>query len=142
MWHQRPPFPVNLRELASLRLEGTQVKYSAGVLHWSTHCLIGTDPLVVCCPPIVREQPHPIRGLSAIQCRHVGRASTNQRPPHQWVQRALSSAIGDPYKLRCASTSGSVLEYLLYRTLQTGAVGGTSTARTLKFTGQKASSRV
>ena len=25
---RRPPFPVNLRDLASLRLEGTQAKYS------------------------------------------------------------------------------------------------------------------
>ena len=27
-WQRRPPFPVNLRDLASLRLEGTQAKYS------------------------------------------------------------------------------------------------------------------
>ena len=54
---------------------------------------------------------------------------------------STSSAIGDPYKLRCTSTSGSVLEYLLYRTLRTGAVGGSPTAKTLKFTGQEASSR-
>ena len=27
-WHRWPPFPVNLCDLASLRLEGTQVKYS------------------------------------------------------------------------------------------------------------------
>ena len=31
----------------------------------------------------------------------------------------------DPYKLRCASTSGSVLEFFLKQILQAGAVGGT-----------------
>ena len=67
--------------------------------------------------------------------------SANQRPPHHWVQRVLSSATGDPYKLRCVSTSGSVLEFLLLQTLQTGAVGGTPTALTLKSTGKEASSR-
>ena len=115
----------------------------AGVLWWSIHCLIGMDPLVVCCPPIGKEQ-----------------ASANQRPFHHsvwddrgrvreglsqskafhWVWRVLSSATGDPYKLRCVSASGSVLEFLLLRTLQTGAVGGTPTALTLRFTGQEASS--
>ena len=54
--------------------------------------------------------------------------SANQRPSCHWVRRVLSSAIGDPYKLRCASTSGSVLEFLLLRILRTGAVGGTPTA--------------
>ena len=72
---------------------------------------------------------------------HAGKVSANQRLSCQWVQRALSSAIGDPYKLKCAGTSGSVLEYLSYSTLQAGAVGGTPTARTLKFTGQEASLR-
>ena len=71
----------------------------------------------------------------------MGKASANQRPSRHWVRRVLSSAIGDPYKLRCTGTSGSVLEYPLYRTLRTGAVGGTPTAKTLKFTGQEASSR-
>ena len=71
----------------------------------------------------------------------MGKASANQRLSHHWVRRVLLSAIGDPYKLRCAGTSGSVLEYLSYSTLWTGAVGGTPTARTLKFTGQEASSR-
>ena len=28
-WQRRPPFPVNLRGLASLRLEGMQAKYSS-----------------------------------------------------------------------------------------------------------------
>ena len=63
----------------------------------------------------------------------VGKASANQRLSRQWVWRALSSAIGDPYKLRCAGTSGSVLEYLSYSTLQAGALGGTPTAKTLKL---------
>ena len=70
-----------------------------------------------------------------------GRASANQRPSHPWVQRVLSSATGDPYKLRCMSASGSVLEYLWLQTLQAGAVGGTPTFLTLKFTGKEASSR-
>ena len=73
-----------------------------------------------------------MRGLSAIQCGAIEgvqeKASANQRPSHHWVWRVLLSAIGDPYKLRCASTSGSVLEFLLLRTLRTGAVGGTPTA--------------
>ena len=71
----------------------------------------------------------------------MGKASANQRLSCHWVQRALSSAIGDPYKLRCAGTSGSVLEYLSYSTLRAGAVGGTPTAKALKFIGQEASSR-
>ena len=33
VWHRRPPIPVNLHELASLQLEGTQAKNSAAVLH-------------------------------------------------------------------------------------------------------------
>ena len=32
-WQRRPPFSVNLRDLVSLRLEGTQAKCSASVLH-------------------------------------------------------------------------------------------------------------
>ena len=86
-----------------------------------------------------------MRGLSAIQCGMIGgaceKASANQRPSCHWVWRVLSSATGDPYKLRCVSASGSVLEFLLLRALQTGAVGGTPTALTLKFTGKEASSR-
>ena len=31
-WQRRPPFPVNLRDLVSLRLEGMQAKCSASVL--------------------------------------------------------------------------------------------------------------
>ena len=71
----------------------------------------------------------------------MGKASANQRLSRHWVWRVLSSAIGDPYKLRCAGTSGSILEYLSCSTLWTGAVGGTPTAKMLKFTGQEASSR-
>ena len=33
VWQRRPPFPVNLCDLVSLRLEGTQAKCSASVLH-------------------------------------------------------------------------------------------------------------
>ena len=69
------------------------------------------------------------------------KVSANKGPSHHWVQRVLSSATGDPYKLRCVSASGSVLEFLLLRTLQTGAVSGTPTVLTLKFTGKEASSR-
>ena len=70
-----------------------------------------------------------------------GRASANQRPSCLWVWRVLSSATGDPYKLRCVSALGSVLEYLWLRTLQAGAVGGTPTALTLKSTRKEVSSR-
>ena len=107
--------------------------------------LIGTDPLVVCRPPIGKEKAltnqRPFHHSVQSDRGCTGKASVNQRLSRHWVQRALSSAIGDPYRLRCASTSGSVLEYLLYRTLRTGAVGGTPTAKMLKFTGQEASSR-
>ena len=41
----------------------------AGVLWWSIHHLIGMDPLVVCRPPVGKEQ-----------------ASANQRPFHHSVQ--------------------------------------------------------
>ena len=90
------------------------------------------DPLVVCHPPVGKEKALTNQRPSAIQCGMIEgareKASANQRPSHHWVQKVLSSASGDPYKLRCASTSGSVLEFLLLRTLQTGAVGGTPTA--------------
>ena len=103
------------------------------------------DPLVVRCPPIGEERAlsnqRPFHHSVQSDRGHAGKASANQRLSHHWVWRVLSSAIGDPYKLRCASTLGSVLEFLLYSTLWTGAVGGTPTARMLKFTGQEASSR-
>ena len=94
--------------------------------------LTGTDPLVVRRPPIGKEKAStnqsPFRHSVQSDRGHAGKASANQRLSHHWMRRVLLSAIGDPYKLRCASTSGSVLEYLLYRTLRTGAVGGTPTA--------------
>ena len=94
--------------------------------------LTGTDPLVVHRPPVGKEKAstnqRPFHHSMRSNRGHVGKASANQRLSHDWVWRVLSSAIGDPYKLRCASTSRSVLEYLLYRTLRTGAVGGTPTA--------------
>ena len=107
--------------------------------------LTGRDPLVVRRPPIGKEKAstnqRPFCHSMRSDRGHAGKASANQRLSRHCVRRVLSSAIGDPYKLRCASTSGSVLEYLLYRTLWTGAVGGTPTAKMLKFTGQEASSR-
>ena len=117
-------FPVDLRDWLPSDSRDRRRDARAGVLRLSIHCLIGTDPLVVCCPLVDKEQ-----------------ASANQRPFHHWVRRVLSSATGDPYKLRYISASGSVLEFLLLRTLQTGAVGGTPTALTLKSTGKEASSR-
>ena len=106
--------------------------------------LTGMDPLVVHRPSVGKEKaltnqrPFCHSVWSDRGC--AGKASANQRLSRHWVRRVLSSAIGDPYKLRCTSTSGSVLEYLLYRTLRTGAVGGAPTAKMLKFTGQEASS--
>ena len=108
--------------------------------------MIGMDLLVVCRPPVGKEQDsanqrpfrHSVRDDRG--CVREG-LPANQRPSRHWVRGVLSSATGDPYKLRCVSASGSVLEFLLLWTLQTGAVGGTPTALTLKFTGQEASSR-
>ena len=92
----------------------------------------GTDPLVVLHPAVGKEMAstnqRPLRHSMQSDRGHTGKALANQRFSRHWVWRALSSAIGDPYKLRCASTSGSVLEFLLYRTLRTGGVGGTPTA--------------
>ena len=116
--------PVNLCDWLPSDSRDRRRDARVGVLRPSIHCLIGTDPLVVCCPLVDKEQ-----------------ASANQRPPRHWVRRVLLSATGDPYKLRCVSASRSVLEFLLLQTLQTGAVGGTPTALTLKFTGKEASSR-
>ena len=137
---------MNLRDWLPSNSRDRRRDAQAGVLWWSIHRLIGMDPLVVCCPPIGKEH------ASANQrpfCHSVGddrghtheKASANQRPSRHWVWRVLSSATGDPYKLRCVNASGSVLEFLLLRTLWAGAVGGTPTALTLKFTGQEASSR-
>ena len=102
---------MNLRDWLPSDSRDRRRDAQAGVLWWSIHCLIGMDPLVVHHPTIGKEQ-----------------ASANQRPSCHWVRRVLSSATGDPYKLRCVSALGSVLEFLLLRTLQTGAVGGTPTA--------------
>ena len=69
-----------------------------------------TDPLVVRGPPIGKEKaltnqrPFCHSMWSNRGC--AGKASANQRLSHHWVRRVLSSAIGDPYKLRCASTLG------------------------------------
>ena len=117
----------------------------AGVLWLSIHCLIGTDPLVVCCPLVDKEwasanqRPFCHSVQNDRGCAREGLSQSEA--PHHWVWRVLSSATGDPYKLRCVSASGSVLEFLLLRTLQTDVVGGTPTALTLKFTGKEASSR-
>ena len=122
---------MNLRDWLPSDSRDRRRDAQAGVLWWSIHCLIGTDPLVVCHPPVGKEQ-----------------ASANQMPFHHsvrddrgHVREGLSqseaflplgaesaTATGDPYKLRCVGALGSVLEFLLLRTLQTGAVGGTPTA--------------
>ena len=123
------------------RRRGTQV----GILRLSIHCLIGMHPLVSCHPLVVKDEAsanqrpccHSVRNHRGTH----GRASANQRPSHLRVWRVLSSATRDPYKLRCVSTSGSVLEYLWLLTLQADAVGSTPTALTLRFTGKEASSR-
>ena len=136
-------FPCNLRDWLPSdsrdRRRGTQV----GILRLSIHCLIGMHPLVSCRPLVVKDQ------ASANQRSHHHSVwyhrgcmwQANQRPSHSRVQKVLSSATRDPYKLRCVSVSGSVLEYLWLWTLQADAVGGTLTALTLRFTGKEASSR-
>ena len=63
------PFPVNLRDWLPSDSRDRRRDAQAGVLWSSIHCLIGTDPLVVCCPPIGKEQ-----------------ASANQRPFRHSVQ--------------------------------------------------------
>ena len=79
--------------------------------------------------PLTRSRPQPIRGLSTIQCgmkEHAcGRASANQRPPPSLGAESAVICYRDPYKLRCVSTSGSVLEFLSKQILQAGAVGST-----------------
>ena len=60
---RRPPFPVNLCDWLPSTLRVHRRDAQAGVLWWSIHCLIGMDPLVVCHPPVGKEQ-----------------ASANQRP--------------------------------------------------------------
>ena len=72
---RQPPFPVNLCDWLPSDSRDHRRDAQAGVLWLSIHCLIGTDPLIVCCPPIGKEQ-----------------ASANQRPFRHWVWRVLSSA--------------------------------------------------
>ena len=137
---------MNLRDWLPSNSGDRRQDARAGVLLLSIHCPIGTDPLVVCHPLVNKEQAsanqRPFRHSvwNDRECVQEG-LSQSEPPPHHWVQRVLSSATGDPYKLRCVSASGSVLEFLLLWTLQTGADGGTPTALTLKFTGKEASSR-
>ena len=58
-----PPFPVNSCDWLPSDLRDRRRDAQAGVLWSSIHCLIGMDPLIVCHPPIGKEQ-----------------ASANQRP--------------------------------------------------------------
>ena len=62
-------FPVNLRDWFPSDSRDCRRDAQAGVLWSSIHCLIGMDPLVVCCPPVGKEQ-----------------ASANQRPFHHSVR--------------------------------------------------------
>ena len=50
--------------------------------------------------------------------------SQSEAPPSLDVESTVI-CYRDPYKLRCISTSGSVLEFLLKQILQAGAVGST-----------------
>ena len=135
---------MNLRDWLPSDSRDRRQDARAGVLWLSIHCPIGTDPLVVCRPLVDKERAsanqRPFRHSVQNDRGHVREGLSQSEAPHHWVRRVLSSATGDPYKLRCVSASGSVLEFLL-QTLQTGAVGGTPTALTLKFTGKEASSR-
>ena len=63
MRQRRPPFSVDLRDWLPSDSRNRRRDAQAGVLWSSIHCLIGTDPLVVCHPPVGKEQ-----------------ASANQRP--------------------------------------------------------------
>ena len=66
---RRPPFPVDLHDWLPSDSRDHRRDAQAGVLRSSVHCLIGMDPLVVCRPPIGKEQ-----------------ASANQRPFHHSVR--------------------------------------------------------
>ena len=136
---------MNLHDWLPSNLRDRRRDARAGVLWLSIHCPIGTDPLVVCRPLVDKERAsanqRPFRHSARNDRGCAWEGLSQSEAPHHWVWRVLSSATGDPYKLRCVSASGSVLEFLLLRTLQTGAVGGTPTALTLKFTGKEASSR-
>ena len=50
--------------------------------------------------------------------------SQSEAPPSLGAESAVV-CYWDPYKLRCISASGSVLEFLLKQILQAGAVGST-----------------
>ena len=60
---------MNLRDWLPSDSRDHRQDAQAGVLWWSIHCLIGMDPLVVCRPPVDKEQ-----------------ASANQRPFHHTVR--------------------------------------------------------
>ena len=60
---RRPPLPVDLCDWLPSDSRDCRRDAQAGVLRLSIHCLIGMDPLIVCRPPIGKEQ-----------------ASANQRP--------------------------------------------------------------
>ena len=49
-------FPVNLRDWLPSDSRDRRRGAQAGVLQSSIHCLIGMDPLVVCCPLVDKEQ--------------------------------------------------------------------------------------
>ena len=86
----------------------------------------------------------PFGGLSPSRCQGVGLSqsgasrhsvrdergrtreglSQSEAPPSLGVESTVV-CYRDPYKLRCVSTSGSVLEFLLKQILQVGAVGST-----------------
>ena len=86
----------------------------------------------------------PFGGLSPSHCQGVGLSQSGASPPFSagW-ERAHAGGpqpirgppiigcgercclLPGPYKLRCVSTSGSVLEFLLKQILRAGAVGGT-----------------
>ena len=86
----------------------------------------------------------PFGGLSPSCCQGVGLSQSGASPPFSAGRKrarvggpqpirgppslGVESAVvcyRDPYKLRCVSTSGSVLEFLLKQILQAGAVGST-----------------
>ena len=79
--------------------------------------LTGMDPLVVHCPPVGKEN-----------------ASTNQRPfcHSMWSDRGHVGGRPQPIRglptIGCGEHYRLLLEFLLYSTLWTGAVGGTPTA--------------
>ena len=87
----------------------------------------------------------PFGGLSPSHCQGVGLSQSGASPPFSAGRKRVHAggpqpirgpppSLGvestvicyrDPYKLRCVSTSGSVLEFLWKQILQAGAVGST-----------------